>query len=129
MIFCGAKIKPLRGTEPIPTKSRSSKSIWRHHIQLIFNINRFPEFVQEIGSEPIDIGFSERSQTSRHFRCNHMTGLNELIHDFALIVDVHKDQNIGDQMTVLNNFPLFIWGIRSNEILVSKSHELNEVGY
>jgi hypothetical protein len=87
----------------------------------------FFEFIQEVCSEPLDIGFAEWSQAGCLFSGNHMTFLNELVHDPALIEDVYEDQNVGDQMAVLGDFPLFVAGVRSNDTLVAKGHELNEV--
>ena len=101
--------------------------IWRHHLLLIVNVDRFPEFIQEIGSEAVDIGFSVWSQAGGLFSGNHMPFLNEFVHDFALIMDVHEDQDVGDQMAILDDFSLFITGVRRNDALVAKGNELNKV--
>jgi len=44
---------------------------WRHHLQLIVNVDRFPEFIQEVGSEAVDTGFAVWSQASGLFSGNH----------------------------------------------------------
>ena len=56
-----------------------------------------------------------------------MAFLNELVHDTALIVDIHKNQKIGNQMSILNDFSLLVPGVFGNDALVPKSHKLNEV--
>jgi hypothetical protein len=99
--------------------------IWRHHLQLIVNVDRFPEFIQEIGSEAVDIGFAVWSQAGGLFSGDHMPLPNELVHDFALIMDVHEDQDVGDQMAILNDFSLFITGVRRNDALAAKGNKLN----
>ena len=45
---------------------------WRHHLQLIVNVDRFPEFIQEVDSEAVDIGFAVWSQAGGLFSGNHM---------------------------------------------------------
>ena len=80
---------------------------WRHRLQLIVNADRFPEFIQEVGSEAVDIGFAVWSQAGGLFSGNHMPFPNEFVHDFALIMDVHEDQDVGDQMAILDDFSLF----------------------
>jgi len=99
--------------------------VWRHHLQLIVNVDRFPEFIQEIGSEAVDIGFAVWSQAGGLFSGDHMPLPNELVHDFALIMDVHEDQDVGDQMAILNDFSLFITGVRRNDALAAKGNKLN----
>jgi len=94
---------------------------------LIVNADRFPEFIQEVGSEAVDIGFAVWSQAGGLFSGNHMPFPNELVHDFALIMDVHEDQDVGDQMAILDDFSLFVAGVRRNDALVAKGNELNEV--
>ena len=91
---------------------------------MIVNVDRFPEFIQEVGSEAVDIGFAVWSQAGGLFSGNHMPFPNELVHDFALIMDVHEDQDVGDQMAILDDFSLFVAGV---DALVAKGNELNEV--
>ena len=42
-------------------------------------------------------------------------------------MDVHEDQDVGDQMAILDDFPLFVAGVGSNGALVAKGNELNKV--
>ena len=46
------------------------------------------------------------------------------VDDFALVMDVHEDQDVGDQMAILDDFSLFVAGV---DALVAKGNELNEV--
>jgi hypothetical protein len=50
---------------------------------------------------------------------------NELVHDFALIMDVHEDPDVGDQMAIFNDFSLFITGVRRNDALAANGNKLN----
>lgn len=42
-------------------------------------------------------------------------------------MDVHKDQDVGDQMAILYDFSLFVAGVRRNDALVAKGNELNKI--
>jgi hypothetical protein len=42
-------------------------------------------------------------------------------------MDVHEDQNVGDQMAILNDLSLFITGVRRNDALAAKGNKLNKV--
>ena len=90
----------------------------RYHLQLIVNVDRFPELVQEVGYKAVDIGFTVWSQAGGLFSGNHMPLLNEFVHDSALIMNVHEDQDVCDQMAIFDDFSLFITGVGSSYIKV-----------
>jgi len=43
--------------------------------------------------------------------------LDEFVHDFALVMDVHEDQDVGDQMAIFDDLALLVAGVRRNEAL------------
>ena len=40
--------------------------------------------------------------------------LDELVHDFTMIMDVHEDQNVGQQMAIFYDLALFIARVGGN---------------
>lgn len=50
--------------------------------------------------------------------------LDELIHDFALIMDVHEDQNVGHQMPILDDLALLVARVGGNSALIAECNEL-----
>ena len=87
----------------------------------------FPELVQEIGSEPVDVVLAIWRQTGGLFLRNHMPLLDEFVHDFTLVMDIHKDQNVGHQMPILDDLALLIARIGGNDTPVAECDELNKV--
>jgi hypothetical protein len=53
--------------------------------------------------------------------------LNELIHDFTLVMDIHENQNVGHQMPILDDLALLVARIGCNDALIAECDELNEV--
>ena len=56
-----------------------------------------------------------------------MALLDKFVHDSALVMDVHEDQDVGYQMAILDDFSLLVAGIGSDGTLVTEGDELNEV--
>ena len=53
--------------------------------------------------------------------------LDEFVHDFALVIDIHEDQNVGYQMAIFDDLALLVARVGSNGALISEGDELNEV--
>jgi hypothetical protein len=51
----------------------------------------------------------------------------QIVHNDALIVDVHENQSIGDQMTVSYYFSLLIPGVFGDDAFVPEGHKLDEI--
>jgi len=59
------------------------------------------------------------SQANGLFFSNQMPLLNEFVHDSALIMDIHEDQDICDQTAILDDISLFVTGVGSNDARVT----------
>ncbi len=53
--------------------------------------------------------------------------LDQFVHDFALVMDIHEDQNVGYQMAIFDDFPLLVARVGGNGALIAEGNELNEV--
>jgi hypothetical protein len=53
--------------------------------------------------------------------------MDEFVHDFALVMDVHEDQNVGYQMSIFDDLALLIARVGGNGALIAKGNELNEI--
>jgi hypothetical protein len=53
--------------------------------------------------------------------------LDEIVHDSALVMDIHEDQNVGHQVPVLDDLALLVARVGGNGALVAECDELNEV--
>ena len=52
--------------------------------------------------------------------------LDELVHDFTLVMDIHEDQNVGHQMPILDDLALLVSRIGGNGAPVAECDELNK---